>query len=89
MTTDKPRIEVRASRADYKVIRHADVFLLMPQNDEARDHLETYRFSYDIYGEGDRVETPFNQNGGLIMRPEYLQGWVDCFEDEWIVSYEV
>lgn len=86
MATDKPRIAVRASRTDYRVIRHADVFLLMPQNDEARNHLENYRFSYDIYGEGDCVERPFNKNGGMIIRAGDLKGWLEVFADD---GYEI
>jgi len=61
--------------ADYKIVAHQNVFLLMPQNDEAVCNLENYK------------ESNFNKNGGLIMVREYLKDWIEHFENEgWEVS---
>jgi len=70
---------MRASinQVDYRVQRHQDVFLLMPQNYEAVCGLENYK------------ESSFNKNGGLVMVRESLKDWVEHFEDDgWLVSYE-
>ena len=77
--------------ADYKVIRHAGVFLLMAQNDEAKQNLEeNFTFVFDdLDDEGAWVRRPFNKNGGMIIRAEYLKGWLELFADDgWVVSYE-
>ena len=80
------RFEVQGSRykgikpmnikvADYKIVAHQDVFLLMPQNDEAVCYLENYK------------ESNFSKNGGLIMVREYLKDWIEHFKNEgWEIS---
>ena len=84
-------METKTNQIDYKVIRHADVFLLMPQNDEAKQNLEeNFTFGFCADGEGAWVRRPFNKNGGMIIRAEYLKGWLECFEDDgWRIDDEV
>ena len=75
------RFEVQGSRykgikpmntkfADYKIVAHQDVFLFMPQNDEAVCNLENYK------------ESNFNKNGALIVVREYLKDWIEHFEND-------
>jgi len=56
--------------ADYKIVAHQDVFLLMPQSDEAVCNLENYKGSN------------FNKNGALIVVREYLKDWIEHFEND-------
>jgi len=81
-------METKTNQIDYRVIRHADVFLLMPQNDEAKQNLEeNFTFVFDDYdGEGAWVRRPFNKNGGMIIRAEHLRGWLEYFAD---IGWEV
>tara|TARA_R100000315_G_C5085283_1_gene49242 strand:+ start:98 stop:301 length:204 start_codon:yes stop_codon:yes gene_type:complete len=61
--------------SDYKIVAHGSVFLLMAQNEAASLNLiENYENSN------------FNKNGGLIMLPEFLNDWIDHFQNNWIVS---
>lgn len=61
--------------SDYKIVAHGSVFLLMAQNEVASLNLiENYENSN------------FNKNGGLIMLPEFLNDWIDHFQNNWIVS---
>ena len=71
-------METKTNQIDYRVQRHQDVFLLMPQNEAANDYFEdNLRDSY------------FNKNGGLIMLPAYVNRWLEFFADDgWVVSYE-
>ena len=62
---------------DYKVVAHGSVFLLMAQNEAASLNLE------DFY-----QDSNFNKNGGLIMLPEFLNDWIDHFQNNWVVSTE-
>ena len=78
MTISKPSPKVRGSRADYRVQRHQDVFLLMPQNEDA-----------DFYLDDWCQDNHRNENGGLIMQPDQLNRWLEFFADcGWVVSYE-
>jgi len=70
-------MKANTNQIDYRVQRHQDVFLLMPQNYEAVCGLENYK------------ESNFNKNGGLIMLPEFVDQWLEFFaNDGWVVSYE-
>jgi hypothetical protein len=71
-------METKTNQNDYRVQRHQDVFLLMPQNEAASGYFEGYL--QDSY---------FNKNGGLIMLPEFVDQWLEFFaNDGWVVSYE-
>lgn len=78
MTTTKPRIAVRAAETDYRVVRHQDVYLLMPQNEDAEFYLDDWC-----------QDNHRNENGGLIMQSDQLNRWLEFFADcGWVVSYE-